>query len=50
VTSPVPENCRAEKPYEDFPRNPKTRDQASSWCKSCHNEAKRRHRAARRPA
>jgi superfamily II helicase len=43
-------HCRAEKPYEDFPRNPKTRDQASSWCKSCHNEAKRRHRAARRPA
>jgi hypothetical protein len=43
-------HCRVEKPYEDFPRNRKTLDLASSWCKSCHAEACRRWRAARRAA
>jgi hypothetical protein len=43
-------HCRVEKPYSEFPRNLKTHDQASSWCKTCHAEATRRYRAARRAA
>jgi hypothetical protein len=30
-----------------FPRNPMTRDGLSSWCRDCHREAVREHRARR---
>ena len=42
--------CGARMPYSDFPRNANTWDQASSWCRECHNEAVRRCKAKKRAA
>jgi hypothetical protein len=40
--------CGEEKEAAEFPRNSRTRDRLSSWCKSCHREATRRYREANR--
>jgi hypothetical protein len=33
--------CGDAKEPAEFPRNKRTRDGLSSWCRSCHNEARR---------
>ena len=33
--------CGEAKKPAKFPRNKRTRDGLSSWCRSCHNEARR---------
>jgi hypothetical protein len=40
--------CAKEKEAGEFPRNSRTRDRLSSWCKSCHAAAVRRYRESHR--
>jgi hypothetical protein len=40
--------CGEEKETAEFPPHKATRDRLSSYCRGCHREAVRRHRAANR--
>ena len=35
-------HCERVLPLDEFPKNKRTRDGKCSWCKECHNEARRR--------
>jgi hypothetical protein len=37
--------CFIDKPLAEFPTNKRVSDGRSSWCRLCHNEAKREYRA-----